>query len=48
METKEKLIKSKKRVKDFAEVYTPNWLVNNNKKGAHPFRVCSFVFKAEY
>lgn len=26
---KENLIKSKKRVKDFAEVYTPNWLVKD-------------------
>lgn len=26
---KEQLIKSKKRVKDFAEVYTPNWLVKD-------------------
>lgn len=26
---KERLIKSKKRVKDFAEVYTPNWLVKD-------------------
>lgn len=26
---KEKLIKSKKRVKDFAEVYTPQWLVKD-------------------
>lgn len=25
----EKLIKSRKRVKDFAEVYTPNWLVKD-------------------
>ncbi len=24
-----KLIKSKQRVKDFAEVYTPEWLINN-------------------
>lgn len=26
---KERLIKSKKRIKDFAEVYTPNWLVKD-------------------
>ena len=26
---KEKLIKSRKRVKDFAEVYTPSWLVKD-------------------
>ena len=25
----ETLIKSRKRVKDFAEVYTPNWLVKD-------------------
>lgn len=27
--SKEKLIKSKKRVKDFAEVFTPSWLVKD-------------------
>lgn len=29
MKEKEKLIKSRKRVKDFAEVYTPSWLVGD-------------------